>query len=84
MMNDNSLLTLFQPAEKNLVARLVEMKDAAAIAEEMYLAVLSRRPTAEEAADVADVLKKYADRRAEVLGQLAWALAGSAEFCLNH
>lgn len=86
MMNDNSLLTLFQPHEKNLVARLVGMKDAAAVAvaDEMYLAVLSRRPTDEEKTEVADLLKKYNDRRAEVIGQLAWALAGSTEFCLNH
>lgn len=84
MMNDNAILTLFQPKDKNLVARLVELKDAGAVADEMYLAILSRRPTDEEKTEVADVLKKYADRRGEVLGQLAWALAGSTEFCLNH
>lgn len=84
LMNDNAILTLFQPKDKNLTARLVEMKDAAAIADEMYLAVLSRKPTADEAAEVADLLKKYSDRRAEVLSQLAWALASSTEFCLNH
>jgi hypothetical protein len=69
LMNDNAILTLFKPQGKNLVARLVDLKDAGAIADEMYLAMLSRRPTDEEKADVAD---------------LAWALAGSTEFCLNH
>lgn len=84
MMNDNAVLALFQPKDKNLVARLVELKDAGAAADEMYLAVLSRKPTDDERTEVADLLKKYSDRRAEVLGQLAWALASSTEFCLNH
>ena len=84
MMNDNSVLTLFVPAEKNLAARLAATKDADAAADELYLSVLSRRPTADERTEVAELLKKHADRRTEVLGQLAWALVSSTEFCLNH
>lgn len=84
LMNDNSVLTLFVPAEKNLAARLAATKDADAAADELYLSVLSRRPTADERTEVAELLKKHADRRTEVLGQLAWALVSSTEFCLNH
>lgn len=84
MMNENAVLRLFQPADGNLVDRLAKAKDADAAADELYLAVLSRRPTDAERADLKDLWTKYADRRAEVLGELAWALASSTEFCLNH
>jgi hypothetical protein len=84
MMNDNDVLKLFTAAEGNLVDRLTKAKDADAAAEEMYLAILSRRPTADERAEVIELWTKYADRRAEVLGEAAWALASSTEFCLNH
>lgn len=84
LMNDNDVLKLFAPAEGNLVDRLTKAKDADAAADELYLAVLSRRPTADERAEVNELWTKYADRRAEVLGELAWALASATEFCLNH
>jgi hypothetical protein len=46
--------------------------------------VLSRRPVEEETAEVAKHLAKHADRRSTALGQLAWALLASTEFCVNH
>ncbi len=46
--------------------------------------MLTRLPTAEEKAEVADYLKKNANRRGTALGQLAWALLASTEFCVNH
>jgi hypothetical protein len=84
LMNENAVLDLFKQADGNLVDRLAKAKDADAAADEMYLAVLSRKPTDVERAEVVELWKKYADRKAEVLGELAWALASSAEFCLNH
>jgi hypothetical protein len=84
LMNDNNVLTLFQAKDGNLVDRLTKAKDGAAAADELYVAVLSRRPTDDEKKEVAELWTKYADRRAEVLGELAWALASSTEFCLNH
>jgi hypothetical protein len=84
LMNDNNVLALFKPADGNLVDRLAKAKDAEGAADELYLAVLSRRPTDEERTEIKDLWTKYADRRAEVLGELAWALASSTEFCLNH
>jgi hypothetical protein len=84
LMNENAVLNLFQAADDNLVDRLAKAKDADAAADELYLAVLSRRPTDVERADLKNLWTKYADRRAEVLGEAAWALASSTEFCLNH
>lgn len=84
LMNEPTVLTLFQAKAGNLVDRAAKAKDAAAAADELYLAVLSRRPTAEEQTEVNELWTKHVNRRAEMLGELAWALASSTEFCLNH
>ncbi len=54
------------------------------VAEEMYLAAFSRRPTAEERKSVEAFFAKYADRRREAVEDLMWALVNSAEFIFNH
>jgi len=84
LLNDDGVLNLFNAADGNLVDRASKAKTADAAVDETYLAVLSRLPTDDERAEFAELWTKYADRRAEVVGQLAWALAGSTEFCLNH
>jgi hypothetical protein len=65
------------------VASLAKLTDPDAIAEDAFLSVLSRRPTADEKADVAAMLKTARDRNA-VLAELTWALVASAEFRFNH
>ena len=63
------------------------LNDERQIAEEVYLAVLSREPTDDERQDVAVFVKKSGldeKRKAKTLGMLAWALLSSTEFCLNH
>jgi hypothetical protein len=57
---------------------------AAAIAEEAYWNFLNRPPTAEEVADVADLLAKRPDERAGVARDVAWALVASVEFRFNR
>ena len=54
------------------------------IADELYLSVLSRRPTADEIAEVTDLLQRAGDKREVALKHLAWALLASTEFCVNH
>jgi hypothetical protein len=60
------------------------MNDSAQIADELYLSVLSRRPSDEERAEVAEHLAAGADRRTAALAQIAWALLASMEFYVNH
>lgn len=72
------------PRNGNLVFRLSQFKDKAAIAEELFLSVLTRRPSAEEAQDVARFLNEHAGERTAALQELAWALLASAEFRFNH
>lgn len=74
---------MIAPRPGNLTDRLTKLKDADAIADELFLSVLSRLPTADEKKDVADVLAAGKDRPA-ALHELVWALVASAEFRFNH
>ena len=69
----------------DLTARLAKMADNKQLVEELYLSVLTRRPTDEEVAEVADYLKQRAkEKRNEAIQDVTWALLTSAEFRFNH
>jgi hypothetical protein len=80
------------PAPGRLIDRLNDLADPLAVAEELYLSLLSRRPTAEERAEVADYLARRAARsdpkkraeRPSALRELAWGVLASTEFRFNH
>lgn len=84
VLNDEAVAGLLKPKPGNLVDRLARLPDAAAVADELYLAVLTRRPTAGEAATVAAVLARHGGRREAAAAKLAWALLASTEFGVNH
>jgi hypothetical protein len=84
VLNDDVVLGWLAPRPGNLIDRLTKQTDDAKVAEELYLSVLSRRPTAEERDEVTAYLSKNAARRTTALGHLAWALLASTEFCVNH
>jgi cell division inhibitor SulA len=83
-MNDSVVLGWIKPNGENLAARLPKQADAGALADELYLAVLSRRPTDEEKKEVADFLVARTDRREKAVTGLIWGLLASNEFCANH
>src|SRR5262249_54622760 len=80
LKNGALLRTWLAPRPGNLTGRLGELKDAGAVAEELYLSVLTRSPSAEERKEVADYLAARTADRAAALQELAWALLASAEF----
>jgi hypothetical protein len=84
LMNEKLVVAWLQPRDGTLGKRLTAMKDPAAIAEELYLTVLSRPPDDEERAVVASYLEEQKTRREAALVELAWALLSGAEFRLNH
>jgi hypothetical protein len=84
LMNDRLILHWLQPRDGNLVAQLGQAITAEAIAEELYLSVLSRFPDEAEQLEVAEYLQAQEARRDAALGDLVWALLTSAEFRLNH
>jgi hypothetical protein len=83
LLNDSVVLGWLDPRPGNLVDRLAGMSDRDA-AEELYLAILTRLPTAEERAEAEQFVGTRLAERSKALGQLAWALAASTEFYVNH
>lgn len=76
--------TWLKPEAANLTGRLVAMEDADALADELFLSVLTRRPSAAEQADVAAYLQGRTKDRPAAIQELAWALMSSSEFRFNH
>jgi hypothetical protein len=72
------------PRPGNLTDRLLKLQDMQAAADELYLSVLTRRPSEEERKEVADYMKTRPQDRLAALQELAWALLASAEFRFNH
>lgn len=84
LLNDAEFLALFEKDNSPLVQRLVQQDDAAAVVDELYLSVFTRRPSDEERAELVTLLEDPNWDRAEVLKQVAWAMVTSVEFQSNH
>ncbi|MEQ8791250.1 MAG: DUF1553 domain-containing protein [Pirellulaceae bacterium] len=84
LMHDESVLNLLKPNEGNLIDRLTKLDSDEAVADAMFLAILSRTATDDDRQDVAEYLKQNEDRRSEAIGEVAWALLASTEFIVNH
>ncbi len=84
LMNEGLVMSWLQPHDGNLVDRLSKLTDATAIADEIYLSLLTRFPNDEERTIAVSYLEADKDRRAEAQSELAWALLTTAEFRLNH
>lgn len=83
--NGASIQSWLQPSGHNLAARLQPLDDPGALADELYLSVLSRRPTPDEAALVAEQLAaRPAEERGAATLELIWGLLASVEFRFNH
>jgi hypothetical protein len=86
LTNERLILGWLNPkgASNNLVARLDKMPSPEGLADELYLSVLTRLPTAEERTEVAEHLRRRAPQRIAALQELTWALLTSTEFRFNH
>lgn len=84
LMNDELVLSWFQRQPGNLIDRLMPIAEPAAVADELYLSVLTRHPTVDENAEVENYLQRHATDREVALGHLAWGLVASTEFFVNH
>lgn len=84
VMNDPLILDFLAPAPGHLVDRLLHHATDAEVASDLYLALFSRPPTAEEERDVVEFLAARPQRRSAAITNLAWAMLASTEFCLNH
>jgi hypothetical protein len=74
--------TMLAPA--GLVGKLAKLTDGAEVARTVYLTVLSRPPSDEEAATIAKHLATPGVAREELCRDVVWALLSGAEFRFNH
>jgi hypothetical protein len=94
VLNGGTLRSWTSANSGSLPVSLSRVDDPSTIADGLYLAILARRPTSEERAEVAQYLadvnrleakeKDPAKRRAAAIADLTWALVASAEFRFNH
>lgn len=84
LLNDPTVIGWLKPQENNLAARLEKLTDANEFADELYLSILTRKPSDEEKTAVAAYLSKHTDKRPEAIRTLAWSLLASNEFGINH
>jgi hypothetical protein len=84
LANGGLLAGWLNPGGNNLTERLTKIEDPAALAEELYLSVLTRRPTADEQALVAAYWVAAKADRAAAARDMVWSLLASAEFRFNH
>jgi hypothetical protein len=54
------------------------------LADELYLTVLTRRPTPEEIAHASEYLREAGDERPARVREMVWSLVTSAEFRFNR
>ena len=69
----------------SLATRAAKLSDPKAMAEEVYLSTLTRMPEPAEVAEVTAALDaRPPEKKAEALGDFAWALLSSTEFRFGH
>ncbi len=83
LLNNKGMLTKVDSLKSRLAAALREKKDDAAVIEQIYLATLSRRPTAAEVGIATRHIEKLGDR-AKGLQDVQYALFNLGEFLLRH
>jgi hypothetical protein len=81
--NGGSIVTWIGADGKNVAHRMNVETDTKKIAEDLYLSVLTRFPTAAETADVASHLADRKDKPVAIQ-ELIWGLVTSVEFRFNH
>ena len=84
LSNDAKVLELLKPREGNLAEQLSKETDARKLAESLFLSVLTRSPTADEAEAVTQFVAARKQQPSQGIELAIWALLSSTEFCMNH
>jgi hypothetical protein len=84
MANGGVLRSWIAPQAGNLADRLNRVNEPAAVADQLYLCVLSRPPAADEVAELTAYLQARAQDRPAAIQEWIWGLLASDEFRFNH
>ncbi|MBC8289728.1 MAG: hypothetical protein H8E37_05370, partial [Planctomycetes bacterium] len=82
--NGGDVRTWLTPSGTNLTGRALKLEDPKAVAEELYLGLMTRLPTDEESREVADYLAQRKDDKSGAIQEIGWALITSSEFRFRH
>jgi len=82
-MTDNTVLAKFTDRNGRVAKLAASRLTPEQLAEEVFLATLSRFPTPEEKAEAVNHLQQTKNR-ADAITDLMWALVNTREFILNH
>ncbi len=84
LSNDGRVLELLKPNDGNLADQLIKESDSAKLTDTLFISVLTRAPSVEEAQAITQFIATRSDQRDKVIAQAIWALISSTEFCVNH
>jgi hypothetical protein len=82
--NGGELRSWLAPLPGNLCDRLLKLQDPHALANELYLSVVTREPLPDEAAEIERYFAKRPKDRSAAVQEIVWALLASSEFRFNH
>ena len=80
LSNGGPMMNIVSAREQNLSARINKCENVEALADELYMSIVSRPATPNERAAVRDYLGQRAGERDAALRELVWSLLTSAEF----
>jgi hypothetical protein len=83
LKHGGTVRNVIAPRPGSLLDRALKIDDPNAVADELFISVLTRQPTPDERKDVVEALKAVPDQRA-ALAEIVWALIASSEFRFNH
>ena len=84
LTNGDLIRRLLKPEGESLTRRLLQLDDPQRLADEMYISILTRRPTSEETERVVQYLGTRDPQREAAIQEMVWALLTSNEFRFNH
>lgn len=84
LKNGSRVINWIKPQSGNLADRLSKLPTPPEVADELYLATMTRRPSASEVEQVAKHLTAREADRPVAIDEMIWGLVSSAEFRFSH
>lgn len=84
LMHEERVQKCLSSSAGPLIDDLTNAPDDQTAIDQLFLAVLTRKPSVDEQKELLSFLEENKDRRSEALSSVAWAMLTSTEFVVNH
>ena len=84
LMHESKIQKCLESGSATLVEDLLKEESNQVAIDQLFVRLLTRKPTDEEAKQLSAYLEKNKNRRSEALANIAWAMLTSTEFVVNH